>query len=252
MKKSINVGDVFTNSRGNQAEVIEYINSRKVRIRFLGDNPHISVTLASQLRDGQFKNPYDPIVRGVGFFGVGEFRANVGGKTTPEYYKWSGIFSRCYCPKYQEGTPAYKGCTVHPDWHNFQVFAAWFTKQKGYGRRGWEIDKDLLFPGNKVYGPDTCVVIPGEINRQQIFYKSQRGLPVGVVFNKKMQRYVVKCRVKDEHVHLGSFKCPKEAFEVYKKHREESIRYVANKWKDEIDERIYEMLMNYEVIDQDI
>ena len=38
-----------------------------------------------------------------------------------------------------------------------------------------------------------------------------------------------------------------QAFNVYKKAKEKYIKEVADKWKDHIDIRVYEALMNYEV-----
>ena len=46
---------------------------------------------------------------------------------------------------------------------------------------------------------------------------------------------------------LGSFDTEVEAFKVYKQAREAYIKQVANKWKDQIDPRVYEALMKYEV-----
>ena len=75
------------------------------------------------------------------------------------------IMSRCYNPNdkdyYNYGG---KGVTVADEWLNIYNFARWMEK---YYVVGWEIDKDLLAqsnPGNKTYGPDTCLMIPGELN----------------------------------------------------------------------------------------
>ena len=41
--------------------------------------------------------------------------------------------------------------------------------------------------------------------------------------------------------------CAEEAFLAYKQAKELHIKEVANKWKDQIDPRVYEALMNYTV-----
>ena len=46
---------------------------------------------------------------------------------------------------------------------------------------------------------------------------------------------------------LGIFKTEIEAFNAYKKAKESFVKEQADKWKDQIDERAYEALMNYEV-----
>ena len=46
---------------------------------------------------------------------------------------------------------------------------------------------------------------------------------------------------------LGSFKTELEAFNAYKQAKETFIKELADKWKDKIDPRAYEALMNYEV-----
>ena len=52
---------------------------------------------------------------------------------------------------------------------------------------------------------------------------------------------------KGKKEYLGSFKTELEAFNAYKKAKESFVKELANKWKDKIDERAYEALMNYQV-----
>ena len=46
---------------------------------------------------------------------------------------------------------------------------------------------------------------------------------------------------------LGYFDTPEEAFYVYKTNKEVYIKEMANKWKDQIDHRTHEALMNWEI-----
>jgi hypothetical protein len=47
--------------------------------------------------------------------------------------------------------------------------------------------------------------------------------------------------------YLGRFVTPEEAFQVYKQAKEAYIKEVAELYKDQIDIRVYEALMKYEV-----
>ena len=46
---------------------------------------------------------------------------------------------------------------------------------------------------------------------------------------------------------LGYYSTTEEAFQAYKETKEAYIKEVANKWKDQIDSRVYEALMNWSI-----
>lgn len=50
-----------------------------------------------------------------------------------------------------------------------------------------------------------------------------------------------------KHKLLGYFQDEMSAFLAYKKAKETYIKELANKWKDHIDIRVYNVLMNYQV-----
>lgn len=50
-----------------------------------------------------------------------------------------------------------------------------------------------------------------------------------------------------EVIHLGYFDTPEEAFYAYKPVKEAYIKALAEKWKDQIDTRAYEALMNWTI-----
>ena len=75
------------------------------------------------------------------------------------------MLSRCYSNKQQKRQSSYKGCTVCSEWLNFKNFSDWYESHF-YQIEGQKmcVDKDILFKGNKIYSPQTCCIVPNEIN----------------------------------------------------------------------------------------
>ena len=70
------------------------------------------------------------------------------------------MLGRAYSNKYKQIQPTYEGVTVCEEWHFFMRFRAWMMQDC----EGKHLDKDILFEGNKVYSPDTCVFVDGVVN----------------------------------------------------------------------------------------
>ena len=132
---------------------------------------------------------------------------------------------------------------------SYEYFYEWCHNQIGFGECGFQLDKDLLVKGNKVYSENTCVFIPKEINILLTKRDASRGkYLIGVSWNKTGNAF--KARVsknKGRSEYLGSFKTELEAFNAYKEAKESFIKEQAEKWKGKIDERAYNALMSYEV-----
>lgn len=101
---------------------------------------------------------------GIGYYGDGKYTARINGIKTEEYIKWFSMFNRCYDEKYQKKQPTYIGCSVAEEFWNFQNFAEWYNKKKYVCNYQLELDKDLLYEGNKIYSPSKCCLLPKEIN----------------------------------------------------------------------------------------
>ena len=71
--------------------------------------------------------------------------------------------------------------------------------------------------------------------------------PIGVYEDKQAGKFKVRISVEGKQKHVGRYYCEKEAFYAYKVAKEQYIKEVANKWKGQIDVRVYEALINWEV-----
>lgn len=144
----------------------------------------------------------------------------------PYYRSWTHMLERCYCPKLHKRRVSYIDCEVVESWLLFSNFKKWMKKQDWKGK---DLDKDIKFPGNKIYSPDTCLFVSSEINKLLNKNSVARGkYPLGVCSNKKGNRFISACRVNGHRVSLGSYSTPEEAHSVYKEFKKRRIESVAN------------------------
>ena len=241
-KKPIQVGDKFTTNQGCVATVIEYNGAFDVVVTF-DDGLYRKTVAAAELRKGKVRNPFLPSVYGVGYTGAGEFSPTIDGKNTSEYSAWREMIKRCYSEKSQEIRPTYKGCTVCEEWHNFQNFAKWYTSQSHYGK-GYQVDKDFLIDGNKLYSPTACVLAPPQINSLLTGSPVDRTkYPVGVCWHEDAQKYAAQININGQLRYLGVFDTVEIASDIYQKAKKQYIKEIALEWKDKIDEKLFDALV---------
>jgi hypothetical protein len=133
---------------------------------------------------------------------------------------------------------------VCKEWHRFSSFEKWGKEQ--YKEIGWELDKDWLLMGNRVYSPETCCFAPMEINRMISKHRHFKPeAPLGVHYHKRDKKYYVSVGYKRKF--LGSFNSADEAHEVYKLEKKNKIVEMANKWKGKISDKLYNAMLNYKV-----
>ena len=149
------------------------------------------------------------------------------------YYRtWIGMLERCYSSKYQERHPTYKGCSVSEEWLIFSAFKSWMEKQNWEGK---QLDKDLLFQGNKIYGADTCVFVTGVVNKFTNDNGADRGeWLIGVGWHKGANKFQSHCRnpFTKKQEYLGSFSCEQEAHEAWRKRKLELAHLLAAEQSD--------------------
>ena len=245
------VGKILKSKNSGDFKIVKYNNSRNVEIQFINTGYETSAQL-EHIKNGNVKDPYVASVHGVGIAGA-KYPITINGVHTKEYELWCNMLKRCYSDTYQKKQPTYKGCEVSDNFKSYEYFYDWCHKQIGFDNDGngnpFQLDKDLLVKGNKVYSEDSCVFIPAEVNTLLVKSTASRGKHlIGVCWSnthKAFKAQVSKSKGKKEH--LGSFNTEIEAFNAYKTAKESFIKEQANKWKGNIDERAYEALMNYQV-----
>lgn len=187
--------------------------------------------------------------RTASVFGIGVNDMDMEGcNKAIEYKRWCNMLFRC-TDKCSNKFSTYYGCKVCREWQQFSNFYDWFRDPKNGYRAGYELDKDLLIKGNKLYSPKTCCFIPHTLNSLLNRHKGKgRQYPIGVTriasgrFASRLNRY-------GKSLTLGTFDTIEEAFSVYKEAREEYIKEIATSYyeRGEITKRVYDALMRYEV-----
>lgn len=234
------VGEVYKTNQGYNIEITEYLGANNCTIKF-----DCGLTLKNisygNISKGIVSNPMHKSVFEVGCVGVGQSsRIN----DVKCYRVWNSMLSRCYSKLYSDKFSTYEGISVCLEWHNLQTFSEWFHKNY---IEGFELDKDILIKGNKIYSPETCAFVPKEIN--YLFTKRQncRGdYPIGVSIRRSGKFAAIFTKGKSQ-VYLGEYKTDKEAFESYKSAKEKYIKEVAEMWKGLINERVYKAMYNYKI-----
>lgn len=205
------VNKVFKTNKGGDCVVLKYNNCNDVIVKFLDDRGFTTSARLASLRKGNVKNFLSPALFGVGYLGVGKYVSSVRGVKTPEYVAWKGAMERGYCPKLKSKHLSYVDVEVCEEWHNFQVFAEWYVNHRFYGL-GYHLDKDLLIKGNKVYSPETCCLIPVELNT---FLNDnpavRKSLPLGVTKRTIGNNYQAAMSIENTRKHLGFYNTPEEA-----------------------------------------
>jgi len=104
---------------------------------------------------------------------------------------------------------SYDGCTVCKEWHTFSNFKNWMI-QNDY--KGKDLDKDLLIAGNRVYSPETCLMVEPKVNQfliQSDIVRYPKGYynPKNGCYEARINNTVIGKR----NQHLGRFKTQEEA-----------------------------------------
>ena len=164
------------------------------------------------------------------------------------FISWKNMIRRIY-NGYGRFAKCYENCVICEEWLDYGVFKNWYENQRGCGLK-YELDKDLLGNG-KLYSPETCCLLPRELNRMISDRKTKnRELPTGVVKSgKKYYAHYVMGTSEKKLVRIGGFNTPEEASNAYKAFRKKRIAETAQSYYDNgvLDERAYNSLINFNI-----
>ena len=183
-----------------------------------------------------------PTMCGIGYHGSEDVDCK-----SESYFKWHDMIHRCYNAKFHERQPQYKGCTVCEEWLNYSNFKLWYDQNKVSGMP-LDLDKDILFKGNKIYSSETCCFVPHAINTLFLDRKADRGdFPIGVYYDKDKKKYRAAMSFMGKQIKLGRFDTAELAFNRYKEYKEDFIKDMAEQYKDAIPYKVYEAMINWKI-----
>ena len=247
-------GETNKNINGQLMKIIKYNNYSDIVVEFDDKYKTIVKCQYGMFKNGKLGNPNDNTVYNIGRLGQGKYKSKFNKKQTIQYQYWFDMMKRCYSKEYHKRSPTYEGCTVCEEWHNFQNFGKWFDDNY-YTIDGERmcLDKDILVKGNKTYSPETCIFVPERINI--LFTKNNkfRGkYPIGVSLgNNKKYKATINIfdfvNNKKQSKHLGYFDNIEDAFNIYKKSKENNIKRTADYYKNIIPQKLYEAMYSWEV-----
>ena len=184
----------------------------------------------------------EPTMCGIGYRGSENVDC-----TSESYLKWHDMLVRCYNEKFHERQPQYMGCTVCEEWLNYSNFKVWYDQNKIKGM-SLDLDKDILFKGNKVYSSETVALVPHAINTLFLNKKADRGdYPIGVSYEKEKKKFRACMAFMGEQIKLGTFDTAESAFARYKEYKEDFIKDMAEQYRDILPYKVYEAMINWKI-----
>ena len=233
------LGEIRNNNKGTPMKIIAYRNNNDIDIQFQDEFYYIKEHQTySNFSTGSVKNPYDRTVFGVGYVGAGKYKTKENNRFTIYYQQWKNMLLRCYVK--EERHRAYEDAKVCEEWLNFQNFAKWYDEHYYEVNERLQIDKDIKYPGNTIYSPQTCILTPQRINLMFMNKSNNRGLPNGII--KQGNSYIAKYN----HENLGVYPTIEEAYYNQTKKKKEVIIQLANEYKEIMPKYVYDIIVSYE------
>lgn len=164
---NFSVGDIFTSNSCGDFIVTENNSSRDVSVRFIETGTEVKGLQRGNVLRGSVHDHMYPTIEGVGI--LGKPKSEICSRSL-SYDRWKKMIVRCYSENYHSTRDSYRDCSVCDEWLNYSNFKTWFDLNY---KEGYDLDKDLLVQGNRIYSPETCCFIPPKLN--SLIVEKQRG-----------------------------------------------------------------------------
>lgn len=217
--KNQRIGTIINNISGLQMKCLNYRNSMDIDVEFLESGNVIKNIQWNNFIRGKVKDKC-----------IDEYYIPTDSK---EHRAWHQMLRRCLNVQVKEKKPTYKDASCCEEWLSYGQFCKWLHSQENYEiwkTLKWSaIDKDIIYKGNKLYSPENCFLVPVNVNNLFVKHDALRGdCPIGV--SKVGDKYVAGCvnSIKNQHITIGVYDTAIEAFEAYKRYKENLIKEIAD------------------------
>ena len=235
---------IYPQHCGDSLKILEYLGNSKYKVEFL-NFPFCKEAYKKHILDGKVDNPL------VSKYYISNliFKNE---KERKNYLYIRNIYSNLLQRCYDENSFSYdrygkKGIKVCKEWKEcFENFYNWYLKNSEWNfNLGYklQLDKDILCNiknTNKIYSPDTCLLIPSELNQ---FLKSD-SKEAGI--NKKKDGYFFTLSLNNGEIFIrkSKFKTFKEAKISYAEEKYKYWKFLISKYK--LPNNIKEILLKYD------
>lgn len=154
-------GMIFTNKKGFKWRVVDCQRLKKILVESCEWHQYTTVVTKESIKRGAIFYPYGKMSDGC-YAGKGAW---ISSSKNPHFHTWASLRTRTLDTNFKQRHKSYIDCSLCEEWMCMQNFCDWAesTKPKDTSVK-WELDKDLLIEGNKLYSPETCCWLPKEIN----------------------------------------------------------------------------------------
>lgn len=236
--------DIYSSKKYGDFEILNFEFKKEgheyYKCKFI-DTGYIGIFTDSNIIKGSVRDLFYPSYYNVGFIGKGVYNSS----DKKCHSIWADMLRRCYDKKSLNYLNyGAKGVVVCEEWHNFQNFADWFYSQPLCYNYDIELDKDILSNIKnmeiKMYSPETCLIIPSEINKFFINYSIYCNIR-----NQTSGTFQVYYSVKNDVPIIKSFHNLLEAIKYRNKLKQNAYNDLLSKYKEIIPFYLYDILKSY-------
>lgn len=183
------------------------------------------------------------LVKGVGVNDMPKGSISHKSQCLPFYQTWTNLLSRTHLESFWIKQPAYRGCTMSPEWLTLSIFKEWYDENFV---EGWQLDKDLLIRGNMHYSPETCRYVPKALNTFDNQSKSgTTGTAERKGFNlKKPWQAFINIEGSKKKKMLGYHETQAEAYHAHFVAKTEQAHILVDRYRGQVSDDVLDSILN--------